>query len=260
MGITSIALQYLTVAALRGATLAGDAVQPGAIDALDVDVARMAKPLIAVFIGEDDRKVQGKELIGGEHRVELLIQAFLPAEVDVSVNGAPLRINSREGASDLVMGVLRRQIDRALSASDSDAANLWRILVAEIETTSAIPFLFQITEQVRIAANESSYLCRLTVNEPSFGAPLESNFWQAVIAVFAADPDYAPVATWIAAEISAPEGIATWRVQQADLGLTQEAREGIGLGPLELPDAPSDEPPPIDGATVDTGDEAWSLP
>jgi len=260
MGITSIALQYLTVAALRGATLAGDAVQPGAIDALDVDVARMAKPLIAVFIGEDDRKVQGKELISGEHRVELLIQAFLPSEVDVFVNGQPLRINTREGAADLVMGVLRRQIDRALSASDSDAANLWRILVAEVETTSAIPFLFQITEQVRISANESSYLCRLTVNEPTFGAPLASNFWQAVIAVFAADPDYEPVATWIAAEISAPDGMPIWRVQQAELGLTQEAREGIGLGPLELPEAPSDEPPQIDGATVDTGDEAWSLP
>ncbi|WEK50315.1 MAG: hypothetical protein P0Y66_22175 [Candidatus Kaistia colombiensis] len=258
MSITSLALQYLTVAALRGATLAGDAVQPGAIDALDVDVARMAKPLISVFIGEDERKISGKELIGGEHRVEVLIQTFLPAEVDILVDGVPLRTNSREGAADLVMGVMRRQIDRVLSAGDSPAANLWRILVAEVEASSTTPFLFQITDQVRVSANETSFLCRMQIDEPSFGAPVLSDFWQLVIDVLAAEPECSPIAVWIKAEIVAPENLPSWRIHQADLGLSAEARDGIGIGPLSVPEPASDELPLVSGGTMDTGNEVWT--
>ncbi|WP_336801802.1 hypothetical protein [Kaistia sp. MMO-174] len=261
MGITSLALQCLTVAALRGATLAGDAVQFGAIDALDVNAALLAKPLIAVFLGEDDRTLQGRELVGGEHRVELLIQAFLPAEIDITIDGSPLTISSRQGGADVIMSIVRRQIDAALAASDSDAASLWRILVAQIESTSAIPFLFQINDQVRVAANEASYMCRLGIFEPSFGKAVESDFWRAVIGTISEDPDLAPLAAWIEGEIRGPQELPSWRVAQADLGLTQEGREAIGIGPIVLPEAPSSEAPPISEAVVDTGDgETWRLP
>ncbi|WP_336801714.1 hypothetical protein [Kaistia sp. MMO-174] len=268
MGITSLALQYLTVAALRGATLAGEAVQPGAIDALDVDLARMAKPVITVFIGQDDREITGKDLRGGEHSVELLIQTFLPAEIEISVEGSPLRLSSRDGGSDLITGMLWRQIERALMSSDSDAATLWRILVASVKTANATPFLFQITDQVRVAACETSYLVNILLDEPSFGQSSLDDFWRAVVGLFSEDPDYAPIAAWIEAEIKAPNGLARWRIDQADLGLSAEARAGIGIGPVDAPGGSEAVPPypnaadpaSISGATVEVeGQGEWVI-
>jgi hypothetical protein len=238
MSIAATLLQFLTVAALRDATLAGSEIIGTPVDPLSSDFQGVAKPTIAVFTGEDRRtEIKARDLLGANREIELSIQVHCPDQVGIEVDGQPVRVDTRGQGGDLVVDMISRQIERALLAADTPASVLWRELVPQIRSVVSAPYLFEVQDRVRIFVSETSFVCE-TLSDPSFGAEELSPFWQRAVDALKTDADYGPIGSWLEAEIMSPLGRPEYRVQQADLGLTAPELRGIGLGPVVVSDPP----------------------
>ncbi len=238
MSIAGTVLQFLTISALReNETLAGDAIIGTPIDPISQDFQKVSRPTVAVFTGEDRRtEITGRDLVNAGREIELSLQIYTPDAVKVLVDGKPVRIGTRGEGGDIVIDILARQIERALLASDTPSAILWRKLVTGIGSATAAPFMFE-TETVRIAVTEISYVCQ-TLNDPSFGDEDLQYFWADAIDAIKADPDYGAIGSWLEAEVQSPAGLSAGRIAQADIGTTGEAAVELGIAEIEDPSDP----------------------
>lgn len=256
MSIVTIALQILTAKALQDQTLAGSSVISEPVDPLAEDYQMSPNPIIAVFTGGDARgEVEGRDLLGANREVELSIQIYCPERVGISIDGFEAKISTRSGGGgDVVVGVIERQIERALLYSDTPAAVLWRKLVTKIKSAHSQPYLFEMSKGARLVAQEILYTIDAG-GDPSYGVPIdEVGFWADIVEFFAGDPVYAPIAAWIRFEIEGPEGGDAGRSRQADIGTTETAARFLSLRPLvDTPNAA------IEFAVVDTAPDGETI-
>jgi len=262
MSIAALTLQYLTVQALKGQTLAGDNVlgsptdpHPGEDD---------LKPIINVFTGDDDRdELEGTDILGANREIEITIQVYAPGAVSVDVGGTPQIIDPADSGGDILINMIWRQIERTFQASDSAWARLWRDLVVSIKKVTSQAYLFELDKQnARVPAREITYRVS-TLSDPPYGGPLEY-FWERLVAAFKSDPYLAPIGQWLEQEITAPGNLTPARKAQAALGLSDETAAAIGIMPLADNDAAataftvSDEQ--AGTFTVDAGNADDALP
>lgn len=237
MSIVGTTLLFLTMKALNGATLAGDEIDNTPVDPFASDFQGVAKPMVAVFIGNDQQTVQGKDLSGGDRSVDITIQAFLPTSVEILVDGNPVSLNARGAGGDLAMGMFERQIKRALTVGGDEAGDLWRTLVLTVESIETQSFLFQTANKALLMAREIT-LSMTTMQDPDFGQQTLSRTWERILALFEADEDYTAVAPWIRAEMTAPESLEQIKIIQGQLGVANDVMTGVGLEAIEFdPDA-----------------------
>lgn len=235
MSIAVTALQYLTMMVLREVPLIGDNVLDNPLDPFPANT--IAKPTVAVYVGEDVREeVDEQGLFGAQHRVELSIQTFLPASVTLTVNGQQLKLSGRGNGLQFVLGQIGGEIDRKLVLGDSEACQLWRLMVGgSPEKVTVTPWLMQIGDGakngIRVPAVERLLVVK-TPADPLFEADEElPEFWDRVIALFEADEEFAPVASLIRALATGLGDLPSWRVAQGKLGTTEDGVKAMGLAP-----------------------------
>lgn len=240
-GLIPFAVLASTVCALRGATLVGTNVVEAPLDALEDVLGQFdGRPLLTVLVGHGEKDIEGREILRGDHKLELAIQAYLPERCTVDVDGSPVVLDTRGKGIEIAFSAIWRQVTRALLVSDGPWAEIWRQFVLQTPRADSQAFLLQLGE-TRIAAREFVLTCD-TLYEPPFGAP-PAGVWADFIAGLRGVEDYGDaIADLIAFEIEAPEGLPSWRAIQASLGLTNEAIGAMGLAPFP------------DGADVATGE------
>lgn len=250
MAIAETVLRILTVYALKGATLAGDQVLDDPGDPAEAaDTA--AAPLLAVFTGRAIGQVDGTDLIGQDLELDLTVQSYIPAGVTVEAAGKPISIDVRGSGGSLALGVLERQIIRALLAGKSPWCEAWRDLVLSISESTGQNFFMHRGEgdaQVRMVAREIT-LRLAPLADPPLGGPLPEPYLVA-LELMRGVAGLEPIVAWIEAEAAGPEGLHEWQRQQAELGTTRRGIAGLGLAPA---DRPADFPAvPFEGFTVGT--------
>ena len=190
------------------------------------------KPLIAVYTGHDTDKMDGRELYSGDPKVSLTVQIFLPAQVTVTVAGAPLKLNTREEGAETLLDVIARRILGAFLAQDEPWSCLWAEFVQKTARSQNISYLVETTD-VRVSAREVSLECEV-LYEPMPGTPPEG-VWARLIALMRADTgprSVADLADWIAGEIAGPQTLTQADRDRIDLGLSRYAAEAITFQPL----------------------------
>ena len=237
MSLASFAIRTCTIEALRGQTLAGDAIEDSPIDPVSLAVGATA-PLIAVFSDTEMLHAQGRSFLESihdqdqehPHTVDVTLHVFLPPNPAVPMPGQPdVMLDARESGAAFAVDLLYRQITRALLLNDTVWADLWRRAVNSVVFVEAKAYVVQTEKGVRIPAREIAM--RLDVlDEPMFGGDA-SDFWPAFIAAAAASDDvldYAPILTAAIQGDALPE----WRATAALLGIRPEDAALLGLAPL----------------------------
>jgi hypothetical protein len=194
-----------------------------------IDLLDNGAPLIAVFTGQDNDKMDGRDMFGGEPTVVLTIQIFLPPVLKITVAGKQLELDTRGSASETVLDVLSRRIIGALLGQAEPWSQVWFDLVQKTGKTMNSSYLVE-TAKVRTSAREITIECA-TIHEPIPGAS-PSDVWATLVALMRADTaprSVAPLAPWIAAEITGPVALSQADRDRIDMGLSVYAAQQVGI-------------------------------
>lgn len=251
-GLVPFGVLVSTVYALRGATVVGDLVMAAPLDPTEpVTRSEGTQPVIAVYVGNEDQKMEGREILSGHRRLELSLQIFLPEATQVVINGQPVALDTRGPGSEVVFAALIRQIMRALQDTSTDWGRRWGCFICSVHEIVTQPFLFEMPGKFRGFAREVTIICE-TADEPEYGAE-PYPFWLDFIAGLRGLPGYGdPVADLLLAELTATNGLPSWGLQAASMGDAVADAPTLGFGPPG---------PPVTPVLQDVGlDEAWTIP
>lgn len=253
-GLVPFAVLVCTVNALKGQTAVGDLVIEAPIDTVEaVTKTEGTKPVIAVYVGNEDHKLEGRRMLEGSKRLEIALQIFLPESMRLKLeDGRTIKLDTRGLGAEVVFASLMRQIQRALQAETSPWGERWVRFVQEIHEIVTEPFLFEMPSgKVRGFAREVTIICD-TADEPEYGVE-PYPFWADFLEGLAALPDYgADVAALIESEIRSPAGLPAWRVAAASEGVPAASAALLGFGPADPTE--TGEPPVL--ASVELEAEA----
>lgn len=247
MSLSSLAVRFCTVEALRGATFAGDAVEDSPVDAIALAVAAAA-PLITVF--SDAERFKGNSPSPfmsapdpDSHTLDVTFNIFLPTDPTIAIgSAAPVEIEARDSGGAVAIDLFHRQVEQALAVSDGLWARLWRGAVLKVNSIDSSAYVLTTDKGLRLPAREIAM--NLTIIDspvPGGRVPL---FWTEFLDAVRASDGFSTFADLIEAAIQG-EPLPEWRRLQALLGLTRGELTAIGDGPLDV-DGPET---PIDGDT-----------
>jgi hypothetical protein len=242
MSLVALALRLATVRALRGATLAADRVYDSKIDPIDHDAVNEANPIIIVATDDDDREVEGRDLLGARRKLDLVIELAVAAKTEVQTGEATQRsvvVLDADAGFEIVLNLMGRQVDRALLAGASPWSDLWRSVTAKVVKYESRRGAGVVKEGQRFAAHQL-ILQVDTIAEPSFGPVAPGSVWDRILTAMRTDASLMQIADLLQMEITTPT-LADWRKAAADLGLRDVGAMSIGLGPA-IENPPLTEP------------------
>ncbi|MBB4267352.1 hypothetical protein [Roseospira visakhapatnamensis] len=133
MSLSCLALRLATVAALRGRTLAGDAVADSARPALE-GVAPDARPAVAaVYTDREETAPRAADLLAGAARGVLSVETAVMAR---AAPDGPWTVPVTDADAEATLDRLDRQIRHALMDAQNPWARLWRRLVADVSAVT----------------------------------------------------------------------------------------------------------------------------
>lgn len=253
MSLTRLVMRIAAAHAVRDRTLAGPRVFDSAVDPIDQTIAEHRQPLIVVTTDEHALDLTGRDLGSGHHACDLVIEIAIASKVDVPAadgQGGQITIaipHTDEGM-ELTLDIMEHQIAAALMTDDGAWSRAWMMLVPRV--TRRLSRRGASAENgVRFAARQIVLTCDL-VDTPVAGGTIAPNTaWGNILALMAADPDLARIAGLLRTEIEGNPRV-DWRRAAAELGITRESADQIGIGPvLDL----EDDPEALEQVTIDGG-------
>lgn len=225
MSLVSLAVRYATIRALKGRTYAGENVFDSKIEPINLVAENGADFAIVVTTDDDDVKIEGRDLIAGDHQLELVIEvaatAKLTVKTDEGEDAEALTIPATDAGLEASLNLIGWQIARALSASGGVWGDLWRSLVMKVHSISSRRGADE-ANGVRYAARQYVYkIDHIAEPEPGI-APAAGDLWARAITMLKADPEFGAIGRIIENTITAdtPE---PWERVRASLGLANDA-------------------------------------
>ncbi|WP_276200578.1 hypothetical protein [Chelatococcus sp. XZ-Ab1] len=248
MSLTSLAIRLATIRALKGRTLAGDNVFDSTIKALDALAPEATTPFIIVTTDDDQFAIEGRDLLAGDHRLELVIEIATAKKLAVEDGPDVLTIPASDAGLEASLNILGWQIARALAADGGEWSDLWRSIVVKVHSIASRRGADE-TNGVRYAARQFIYTVD-HIAEPLPGtAPHEGDAWARIIAALKADPEFGSIGRIVEAEIVSNE-LQPWERVRAALGLADDEATWISDRPFE-DGAPLAALDLTDGFTID---------
>ena len=222
MSLNRLALRLLTVAALRGRTLAGEAVRDSMVIPLDGPIAlELPQPFLAVYTDDGLSQPRGRDLSTPGGTINLLIEFGVTAKMrfklETGEDDEVLTPPPTDDRMELTLDVMERQIKIALADPLNEFAELWRILVSDVKSLT--------TKRGAFADRGGRYAGRMLeieivpLADPPFGAE-PAGIWIAILGAFEADPRLARHVSLIRSLIVGDEPLPAWQILQAQLGLS----------------------------------------
>ena len=192
------------------------------------------KPLVAVYTSQANEGLEGNEVLAGDPKVSLTIQVYLPAEVTVTVAGAPLTFDTNKEGAETVLDVIAHRILAAFAAQAEPWSRMWARLVTRTVRLQNHSYLVESTS-VRTSAREIT-LEYETLYEPVPGAA-PAGVWADLIALMRTEDATSPhsvahLADWVAAEIAGPQALPQEERDRIDLGLSAYAAGAVSILPI----------------------------
>ena len=231
MSLGALALRISAARALQGRTFAEDRIFDSAIAPIDLTVASERRPFIVVSCDQERGNVSGRDLLGAEREIDLMIELALASCVPGD-EGIDLLIPHTDEGMEVALDLMVRQVQRALI----DGEGLWsRVFLA------MVPRIRRIEQRraagaengVRYAARQVILVCD-AIADPSFGtAPEPGGAWSMFLAALGEDADTAGLTALIETAIIGTS-LAPWDVMRAELGLAEDEASGLGIMPLDV--------------------------
>lgn len=233
MSLAVSALRIATVMALKNATSVGKRVFDSEVDVRSL-LGEHAEPTIVVLAEKGRRKVQGRDILGGDHRVDLAIEMFVAKATKVegkNPDQTTFKIDypATDAAHENRLRRLAYEVDTILTGDVSPWAEIWKEFAVTIDGD---------VEWDRGADGDGGrkfnflrvvYPCGILA-DPARGRPL-SETWLRLLALMDADAELAPTARDWRALITTP-GLPEWRGAMSDLGMSYAELRGAGLAPF----------------------------
>jgi len=232
MSLVPLALRIITVKALRGETYALGRVLDSSLDAIDMTVTKDKSPVIVVSSDDEEYANETGKLAlnAAERSVDIVIESAVASMVEAPDGTQQLTIPHTDAGMEAVLGIMGRQILRALLTPATPWSDLWRRVVVGVPKVM-IRRGAAAEQGVRFAARQMVICCR-TLHEPPFGEPIgQGMFWDDLLSLMAADDDLADLAKIIRGEIEGP-ALAFYDAAAAMLGISRGAAGKLGIGGL----------------------------
>mgnify|MGYP001029004588 CR=1 FL=1 len=234
MSLTRLAMRVAAARALLDRTLAGPRVFDSAVDPIDQTIADKRQPLLVLTTDEHELEVTGRDLGSGNHRCELVIEIAIASRVEVpatdeSGGQITIAIPHTDEGMELTLDIMEHQVLRALNRDDNPWSRVWMKLVPRI-TRSLSRRGASAENGVRFAARQLVLSCDLVDTPVSGGSVAPNSAWGELLALMAADPALAGIASLLRAEIEG-ELLDEWRRAAEALGVPLEVADQIGIGP-----------------------------
>jgi hypothetical protein len=244
MTIATLALRLITVAALKGATRAGASVGDSQLG------ANHRQDGLAIAVHVDGVSQQGglpEAAKQGEGSAHLVIELAYLVSVGAGADGwgAPPTDAVLEARLDL----LEREVCAVLLHGGGVWAELWRRCIIRHVAYEMKRGETNLANGVRFAGREINMRLGLIAEPPLAEAP--SGLWADFLAALADDPEFEVLEPEIVAAFAA-EASPSWGRAKADLGVSREVVDGLGVSP---PFDTDEEAPPIIEIRVDGEDE-----
>ena len=244
MSAVALALRIAATRALVGATLAEDRVYDSAIDPLETSMQKDPKPLIVVSTEEDESTKTGRDLLGGEGSITLLLEIAVAgvAQTD-DEGGEAVVIPATDAGFELQIDVMRRQAMRTLSIGGGVWGATFRSLMTDFRKIRSRRGAGG-DKGVRFAARWVAIELG-ALFEPQFGAAPEGA-WADFLAQVRADPATADLGDLVERMLIG-EPVPTWRLPADALGLSDATARAIGIAPVI---EPSEAPAVLSDVTI----------
>ncbi|OYW64659.1 MAG: hypothetical protein B7Z40_13490 [Bosea sp. 12-68-7] len=234
MSLNRLALRLLTVAALRGRTLAGEAVRDSMLTPLDGPAGLdQPVPFLAVYTDDGVSQPKGRDLSSAGGTINLLIEFGVTAKMRFKLESGEddevLSPPPTDDRMELTLDVMERQIKIALADTANPFAELWRVLVSDVKTLA--------TKRGAFADRGGRYAGRMleievvALADPPFGAE-PAGIWPAILAAFEGDARLERHVSLIRGLIVGAEPLPAWRVLQAQLGLASAEADSLLITPV----------------------------
>lgn len=241
MSLQRLAHRIATVAALRGRTLAGDAVGDSAIPPIDVTTGEGRQPFVAVYTDRAARSLRGLASGSPGGSLAIVVEIGVAARIG---DGDDWEIPPTDAGFEFTLDVIERQVMIALADEESAWAEMWRRLHGadpEVESLCGRGAADGAADGadddgdgdgdagVRLAGRriviEVSPLA-----EPPCGPPAPP-LWRDFLDLLAADDDHAPLEPTIRALIEASPAPDEWLAAMRGLLLTRPEADALGVAP-----------------------------
>lgn len=235
MSLTRFAVRLCAARALRGSTMAEDRVFQSVIDPLDTKVAANLAPTLIVNTDDHSCDTEGRDLTGGEERLDLVIECTIAARVTTTGQDGEgeittVEIPAHDTGMDLTLDIVEHQVVRALVRGGGDWGALWRRFVLRVHTRKSRRGAD--TSGVRYAARQLVITCD-AISDPVGGEDISpGTVWGDLLALMDADPSLSPVASLIRGQIIGSGDNPDWTRSAAMLGVNADIIQDIGHGPI----------------------------
>lgn len=234
MSLSRLAMRIAAARALNGATLAEARVFDSAIDPIDQTIAETRAPVLIVTTDDHEVDTVGRDLMHGETRCELVIEAAIASRVEMS-GDISLSIPHTDEGMEIVLDLIEHQITAALTRERTAWSRVWMKLVPRIHKRSSRRGA-SVEHGVRFAARQIVLSCDL-IEAPTDGAPvLPGSTWEDTLAVMAGDEALSPISDLLRATIEG-QPLADLRRAANMLGIHLATADAIGIGPILDPAA-----------------------
>lgn len=232
MSLAAFGLRLALVNALKGKTVAGASVLDAPLDPIDPALENERGVTIAVYTSDETASGDGADLLSADKSIDVVVQIYLPP----TVTFGGVALDTRQSAAEPVLDLIWREICSVVLVDQSDWSALWRDLVFAYHETVSRPFLIETDRGIRLAAREVMIRVE-SISDPQFGPVESGSVWSRLLTLMRADPDIAPMADLLEAQIVGVGTLPVWQQAASALGLRAEAARAIGLDDF---DAPSD--------------------
>ncbi len=230
MSLVNLLLRLSTVKALSGATWAGDAVRDSEIAPIDTTAAQEKQPFISVYVDEGRSMPKGCDLLAGSSDIALVLEFGITAQMairdeagnEVTEHGMPVT----DAGLELTLDVLHRQAFAALMNPDNAWADLWRSIVAKVNSVDVLRGA-SADGGPRFAGRQVKIQCQ-TLRDPAVGTTL-SGIWPTALSLIGDDPEISFLAPLINDLVAGD--MPAWKVVQAQRGLSRAEADALNVTP-----------------------------
>ncbi|MCB1498597.1 MAG: hypothetical protein KDK07_02210 [Bauldia sp.] len=227
MSLSRLAMRIAAARALKGATFAEARVFDSAIDPIDQTIAEARAPVLIVTTDDHEIDTVGRDLMHGDTRCELVIEAAIASRVEVS-GDVSLSIPHTDEGMEIVLDLIEHQVMAALTRERTAWSRVWMKLVPRIHKRSSRRGA-SVEHGVRFAARQIVLSCDL-IEAPTDGAPVvPGSTWEDVLAVMSEDMALSPIADLLRVTIEG-QPLADWRRAANALGIHLATADAIGIG------------------------------
>lgn len=239
MSLTALAIRLATIRALRGRTYAEGRVFDSKISPIELIANSEAQPVIIVSTDDHMMDAAGRDLVSGDHRLELVIEIAVTSAVRVEVEDGStveeLAIPASDEGLEATLAILGWQIAKCLAADGGEWGNLWRMLVMKVHNVSSRRGADDVNG-VRYAARQYVYTLD-HVSDPAAGVvPDAQGAWGAFLAAVSGDPELAHLGRILETEIAKGDYMP-WEVARGALGLANDEASVLGMRPAIIDEA-----------------------